>query len=787
MGAANTTFTLEFFIADANGQGKTFLGSTTLTADGNGRVAINAILNMSTTSSQSIVATAIDPTNNTSEFSNSVAVNTAPTADLSITNTDNVTSAVPGASVVYTIVASNAGPGNAIGSTITDTFPAAITAVSWTASVSAGSHLSATSGTGNISLTADLLSGGKVTITAFASISATASGTLSNTATVTAPAAVTDPTANNTATDTDTLVAGTPMTFTVINTNGSGSGSLAQAILDSNANAGLNTITFAIPTSDPGYQSATGTFLIAPSSDLPTITNPVIIDGTSQSGYAGTPLIELSGVNLTVGGHNGLTLGASGSTIEGLAINSFTSNGIEIDGQSDDVIQGDFLGTNVLGTTALGNGNDGLFLNAASGNQIGGTTFTTASGTFSARNLVAGNHNAGVWVSGDRNVLQGNLIGTNLTGTAALPNLIGVLVSGNNNLIGGVGGLNGGHISGAGNLISGNSEYGVAANPGGGSGSANVISGNFIGTDVTGSLALGNGTTGAADFGVFLLGETGDTIGGTLPGTGNVISGNVDGGFLLQSSTGNQIVGNFIGTNAAGKRRPGECFGGPDDPGFLEQRRRRDDRCRPQRDFRQRPGRHLHFRGQWEYGFGERDRGQFPRHRRLGDTCSGQRHQRRADRQRSLGKHHWRNCGGCRQRDCREWHRHPGERSEHVLGSHRRQFHRHRSDGLTDAGQSWQRRGDYRRSVEQSGVFQHHRRQRERRHSGRYGHHEPARGKLDLQQYSSGDRVAQQRESESGRAGADLCHKRRRRDNRRRDTAKHGEHLVYPGVLLRLR
>src|SRR6185295_7855108 len=127
-------------------------------------------------------------------------------ADLAITKTDGVTTATPGGSVTYTIVASNAGPSAATGATVSDTFPASLTCT-WTC-VGAGGGTCTAAGSGNISDTVNLPSGGSVTYTASCTVSAAATGTLSNTATVTAPGGVTDPTpGNNSATDSDTLAA----------------------------------------------------------------------------------------------------------------------------------------------------------------------------------------------------------------------------------------------------------------------------------------------------------------------------------------------------------------------------------------------------------------------------------------------------------------------------------------------------------------------------------------------------------------------------------------------------
>src|SRR5208282_1329826 len=110
-----------------------------------------------------------------------------PQADLSITKTDGVTSAAPGTSTVYTIVVSNAGPSTAVAQAVTDDFPAAITAVSWTAVASAGSSVAAASGSSNIATTVTLLPGGTAIFTTVAQISPSATGTLVNTATVAVP------------------------------------------------------------------------------------------------------------------------------------------------------------------------------------------------------------------------------------------------------------------------------------------------------------------------------------------------------------------------------------------------------------------------------------------------------------------------------------------------------------------------------------------------------------------------------------------------------------------------
>src|SRR6185295_3655131 len=159
-----------------------------------------------------------------------------PQANLGITKTDGVTTATAGGSVTYTITASNAGPSNAPGSTVADTFPASLTCT-WTC-VGAGGGTCTASGSGNINDTVNLPSGGSVTYTASCTISAAATGTLSNTATVAAPGGVTDPTpGNNSATDTDTLAASADLAITKTDgvTTATPGGSVTYTIRASNS------------------------------------------------------------------------------------------------------------------------------------------------------------------------------------------------------------------------------------------------------------------------------------------------------------------------------------------------------------------------------------------------------------------------------------------------------------------------------------------------------------------------------------------------------------------------
>jgi hypothetical protein len=215
-------------------------------------------------------------------------------------------------------------------------------------------------------------------------------------------------------------------TFSVTNTLNSGAGSLRQAILDANATAGPDIIAFNIP--GGGVQT------IAPTSPLPTITDAVTIDGYSQPGASPNTLsvgsnavllIELSGASAGSGAV-GLTITAAGSVIQGLVINRFSAHGIRITGAgaTGNVIAGNYIGTNATGTAALPNIGSGVRIDTgAQANRIG----TNGDGVAddAERNVISGNGTQGVRITGsgtNSNVVAGNYIGTNATGTAALPN-----------------------------------------------------------------------------------------------------------------------------------------------------------------------------------------------------------------------------------------------------------------------------------------------------------------------------------------------------------------------------
>jgi hypothetical protein len=337
------------------------------------------------------------------------------------------------------------------------------------------------------------------------------------------------------------LLAASPVhastTFTVTNTNDDGAGSLRQAILDANATPGTDAINFAIP--------GTGVQTIAPATALPTITDPVTIDGYSQAGA--TPNTKTVGsdavLKIELGGQNagagaiGLKVEAANSTIEGLIINRW-AQGIRVSGPDGAGVKvaGNFIGTDASGTQDLGNSSFGLFIDYSPNNTIGGTTPAE-------RNVVSGNDGQGLFVAGagaTGNKVVGNYFGTDASGTQDLGNSqVGVTVYyAPGNTIGGT-------TPAERNVISGNDGHGVWlwGNPAKG----NEVAGNYVGTGATGQGDLGN-----SGFGVLAYEASDNTIGGTQAGAGNTIFGNDGDGVHVEGTgaTGNSILSNSISSNS---------------------------------------------------------------------------------------------------------------------------------------------------------------------------------------------------------------------------------------------
>lgn len=332
---------------------------------------------------------------------------------------------------------------------------------------------------------------------------------------------------------------GASCTITVTNNNDSGSGSFRQSLIDANNATGVDVMCFSIG-------SGVKTIPVSSSFPFPAITDPVIIDGTTQPGYVGTPLIEINGAD--AGNVNGLQVSAGSSTLKGLVVNNFYGDGILLDTAGSNVIVGNYVGTDTTGTSEKGNGRTTGASNGigvlSSNNTIGGSSSAD-------RNVISGNGGNGITIGAGAsgNVISGNYIGTNASSTSALPNgADGVLLMGSNNIVGGTAGVTPlAGCAGACNLISGNGANGVGIWRSNATG--NVVKGNFIGVSLDGNSALPN-----ADIGLEVQEASNNVIGGTSAAERNVISGNKGAGVSLTGSlsVGNSVVGNFIGTNSGG-------------------------------------------------------------------------------------------------------------------------------------------------------------------------------------------------------------------------------------------
>ena len=305
-------------------------------------------------------------------------------------------------------------------------------------------------------------------------------------------------------------------TFTVTNTNDSGPGSFRQALVDANAAVGADTIAFAIP--------GAGVHVITPATAIPAITSPVLIDGYTQPGATPNTNALNAGINAVLQIELDLTNtvlqispGGAGSTVRGLVIHSGTSDRIDVNA-ANVTIAGNFLGTNATGTAAVGESGWGVLLEDGSNLTIGGPNPAD-------RNLISGNGSGGIvmtptFTGATGHLIQGNYIGTDVTGTAPLGapfshGLLGVY-----------------QATVVDNLISGN--------PGGG---AIIVDGvvfqrNLVGTQRDGTSPLPNG-----NYGVDVQGTVNDSaIGGTTPGAGNVIAFNNGPGVHVDAAAKNNLI-----------------------------------------------------------------------------------------------------------------------------------------------------------------------------------------------------------------------------------------------------
>ncbi|HUL78373.1 MAG TPA: NosD domain-containing protein, partial [Vicinamibacteria bacterium] len=287
-------------------------------------------------------------------------------------------------------------------------------------------------------------------------------------------------------------------------------GSLRAALENANRNIGYrDEIVFDIP--GPGPHT------ITLKHQAPTVTDPVVIDGTTQPGYDGSPQVRVecpSSANCI----RGLWIQADNTTVRGLGVVNTLGGGIFIGSSTGALIEQNHIGTD--GAADLGNG-WGI-------DVVGGGSHTLRN------NVISGNDGVGIDLSDTSgNVIQGNRIGTNAAGTAALGNAQqGVKVSGNSfgNVIGGPG-------AGQGNLISGNVEGVAVYAPA----HDNSVEGNLVGTNAGGNAAIPNSVAG-----LHVSGGVNNTL------IANHVAGNSGEGVLIDSgATGSVVQSNLIGLNAA--------------------------------------------------------------------------------------------------------------------------------------------------------------------------------------------------------------------------------------------
>lgn len=388
-------------------------------------------------------------------------------------------------------------------------------------------------------------------------------------------------------------------TFVVTNTNVSGAGSLNQAIADAVNSSGIDTVIFNIPETDPGYEPDKGIWRILYSTKISELFGDgTLIDGFSQADFIGSDTNPL-GPEIVIDGSGdttttGFTISNSNNELRGLAVQRFTYDLVVIQGDSNR-IRGCYIGPDATGMNCLPNETNGIAI-FGSHNIIGGPSTED-------RNIISGNESNGIMIGNgaSNNQVVGNYIGLNSSGTDTLSNHVGIRISGqsNNNIIG------------PGNVISGNLSYGLAIQL---NSDSNRVIGNFIGTDPTGTLAFGNGNNGIyitgeassnivggnieehrniisgnSNFGVNITKANSDsnlvignyvgtditgsvaipneaggiilnsgsaysTIGGMSESDRNIISGNMNSGVLIRGvgTKMNRVLGNFVGIAADG-------------------------------------------------------------------------------------------------------------------------------------------------------------------------------------------------------------------------------------------
>jgi CSLREA domain-containing protein len=296
--------------------------------------------------------------------------------------------------------------------------------------------------------------------------------------------------------------------------------SLREAILAANDNLpsgetigecaggapGQDMIVFAL-----GAGTPTITLSLVP---LPAITEAVTIQGNTGL----STRVRINGFFLDMLAVPGLQINAGGTNINSLVISNFTGSGIKIKVGGDEAlsnkVQNCYIGTDEAGTMAQGNGN---------GIDVGGS-YTLIGGNASQRNVISGNSGPGIISTANVVTIEGNYIGTNAGGIAALANGTGITINGGNN------------NSIVGNVISGNSGDGVEIT--GGSNNIGLVS-NLIGRNFSDTANIPNGGNG-----VMINGASENVIG--LEGSPNTITANGLNGVLIADGQGIRMSNNSI-------------------------------------------------------------------------------------------------------------------------------------------------------------------------------------------------------------------------------------------------
>ncbi len=587
----NTTFRIDVYAVDecdgtGFGEGDAPALSTTATTDGDGHGDFEMGTTLFSAPSGFAAATATAPDGSTSEFSNCFPRTVTVQSDVNLAGTVSANTVATEEPVRYDWLIRNDGPSDATGVTFEQTLPAGVTI----GRVDRSQGSCATSGTtvscsiGN--LAAGSFGGPAGAASVFVNVLAGDPGTLATTATIdsTSP----DPDATDDTATVNTMVAApTPQTFVVTNVGDSNDGicdahcSFREALNAASANPGRDRIEFAVA----------GT--ISPTGAWPTIARPVVIDASTAPGYVDAPVVELNAQGLSL--RRPISITGGSTEIRGLAVNG-ASTGIDIQAWGDNTIVGNHIGTNLAGTAAVGTrGSTGVHLGTTANNVVGGPT---AAEMNVISNWTIGVHYGNdVNVGGGGSVVQGNVIGLARDGRTHVGNAVGVAMGGPNNVLGGsgpgegnvisgntqqavgdgatassgnviqgnivgltadqtearpngygievngpaVGTLIGGDVPGAGNVIAGNTREGVFVWNGA---SGTIVSGNRIGTNLTGDPGLGNLGHGVQ------IGNSapGTMIGGTTPAAANVIAFNTKDGVLRDANHGS-VLGNSIHSN----------------------------------------------------------------------------------------------------------------------------------------------------------------------------------------------------------------------------------------------